>query len=163
MARSLFSHRELIARFAWREILGRYKGTYLGLLWSFINPLFTLAVYTLVFGIVLKVSFGTAAGSGNLDFALNFFCGLILYNVFSSCVGRASELIVENPNYVKKVVFPLEILPVAIHGSSLLDAGMGMAILIPALIVFCPELSSTLYLFPLVLLPLSALTLPASP
>ncbi|MCP4664725.1 MAG: ABC transporter permease, partial [Deltaproteobacteria bacterium] len=101
----------------------------------------------------------SGADAGRLDFALNLFCGLILYNVFSSCVGKAPDLVVGNRNYVKRVVFPLEVLPVAVLGSSLVDAAMSLAILIPALLIFSPKISSTLYLFPLVFIPLCAMTL----
>jgi lipopolysaccharide transport system permease protein len=112
-----------------------------------------------VFGVILKVNFGAGFGRSVMDFAVNFYCGLIVYNVFATCVGRAPRLVLENPNYVKKVVFPLEVLPVAILASSLVDAAMGLAILVPVLIIFSPKLSSTMYLFPLVLLPLCALSL----
>jgi lipopolysaccharide transport system permease protein len=159
MVRSLSERRDLISQFTRREVVGRYKGTYLGLIWSFINPLMTLAVYTLVFGVILKVNFGAGFGRSVMDFAVNFYCGLIVYNVFATCVGRAPRLVLENPNYVKKVVFPLEVLPVAILASSLVDAAMGLAILVPVIIIFSPKLSSTMYLFPLVLLPLCALSL----
>ncbi len=159
MFRSLFSFRSVIRQFTWSEVIGRYKGTYLGLVWSVINPLMTLVVYTLVFGIILKVGFGDGLGHGQSGFALNFFCGLTVYNVFSNRVGRAPGLIVRNPNYVKKVVFPLEVLPVAVLASSLVNAVIGLAILIPALALFSPKVSSTMWLFPLVLLPLCALSL----
>src|SRR4030042_2967925 len=118
MLRNLYQSRSIIRQFTWREAIGRYKGAYLGLIWALINPLMTLVVYTLVFGVILKVGFGSG---GKLSvFVLNFFCGLIVYNVFAQCVGRAATLIRDNPNYVKKVIFPLEIMPVAILGSSLL-------------------------------------------
>jgi len=149
----------MIKQFAWREVVGRYKGTYLGLVWSLLNPLLTLAVYTVVFGVVLKAKFGPAAEAGTAQFALALFCGIIIYNVFSVCVSKAPSAIYEQPNLVKKVVFPLEILPVAMLAASIVNAGFGLAILIPALLIFSPNLSSTIYMFPLVLLPLCALSL----
>jgi len=157
MLRNLYQLRSIITQFTWREAIGRYKGTYLGLVWAVVNPLLTLAVYTLVFGVILKVGFGSEGGLS--AFILNFFCGLIVYNVFAQCVGRASNLIRDNPNYVKKVIFPLEILPVAILGSSLIHGLIGLIILIPAVVIFGPKISATMWLFPLVLLPLCALSL----
>ncbi len=157
MLRNLFLLRSIIGQFIWREAIGRYRGAYLGLIWALINPLMTLVVYTLVFGIILRVGF--AAEGGLSLFVLNFFCGLIVYNVFAQSVGRSPTLIRDNPNYVKKVIFPLEILPVAILGSSLLHGVLGLVILMPALVIFGPKISSTMWLFPLILLPLCALTL----
>lgn len=157
MLRDLYKLRSIIRQFTWREAMGRYKGTYLGLIWALVNPLMTLVVYTLVFGVILKVGFGSG---GNLSvFVINFFCGLIVYNVFAQCVGRAPTLIRDNPNYVKKVIFPLEILPVAILGSSLIHGLLGLAILIPAIVIFGANISGAIWLFPLVLLPLCALSL----
>ncbi|MCP4667813.1 MAG: ABC transporter permease, partial [Deltaproteobacteria bacterium] len=100
----LFRLNGLIRQLTKREVIGRYKGTYLGLAWSLINPLVLLAVYTFVFAIIFNARFGSGADAGRLDFALNLFCGLILYNVFSSCVGKAPDLVVGNRNYVKRVV-----------------------------------------------------------
>ena len=157
MLRNLYQSRSVIKQFTWREAMGRYRGTYLGLIWALVNPLMTLAVYTLVFGVILKVGFGSG---GKLSvFVLNFFCGLIVYNVFAQSVSRAPSLIRDNPNYVKKVIFPLEILPVAILGSSLIHGLIGLAILIPAMVIFGANISATICLFPLLLLPLCALTL----
>jgi len=159
MFRSLFSHREIIRQFAWREVVGRYKGTYLGLFWSLLNPLMTLAVYTVVFGIILKAKFVPDAEDGTARFALALFCGIIIYNIFSVCASKAPSAIYENPSLVKKVVFPLEVLPVAMLVASIVNAGFGLAILIPALLILSPNVSPTMYMFPLVLLPLCALSL----
>ena len=84
----------------------------LGLLWSFLNPLLVLALYTFVFGVVFRARWPNM-GDGRLsDFALVLFCGLIVLNLFGECLSRAPGLVIANPNYVKKVMFPLEILPV---------------------------------------------------
>ena len=111
---SIWQHRELIWRLSEREIKGRYRGSILGLSWSFMQPLTMLAVYTLVFSQVFKARWGTGEDVGPLAFAVNLFAGLIVFNLFSECLNRAPGLILANPNYVKKVVFPLEVLaPVA--------------------------------------------------
>lgn len=158
MIRNLSAHRSLIKRFAWRDAVLRYKGSYLGILWSFLVPLMMLAVYTLVFGVIFQSRWDSTGGS-RIDFVLDLFCGLIMFNVFAECVQRAPGLILANPNYVKRVVFPLEVLPVAAVGASLINAGFGLLILIPATIVVHHGISSTMWMFPLVLVPLCSLTL----
>jgi lipopolysaccharide transport system permease protein len=107
---SIWRHRELIWRLSEREIQGRYRGSILGLSWSFVQPLTMLAVYTLVFSQVFKARWGTGEDLGPLAFAVNLFAGLIVFNLFSECLNRAPGLVLANPNYVKKVVFPLEVL-----------------------------------------------------
>ena len=110
-------NRDLIRQFTQREIEGRYKGSFLGLFWSFINPLVMLLIYTFVFGVVFKARWPNAKTDNLGEFAVTLFCGLIAYNIFSECVGRAASLIAGVPNYVKKVIFPLEILPISVVGS----------------------------------------------
>ncbi len=110
MIASLWRHRELIRASVKREILGRYRGSAMGLLWSFFNPVFMLTVYTFVFSEVFKARW-SAGSESKTEFALVLFAGLIVFNLFSECINRAPSLILSNPNYVKKVVFPLEILP----------------------------------------------------
>lgn len=115
-----------------------------------------------MFGLFLKASFNAVSDAGRLDFPLNLFCGLIVYNVFAGTVGRAPALIVGNPNYVKKVVFPLEVLPVSVLASSLASAAGGLAILIPIVLFTRPDASPAMLLFPLLLVPLCALSLGAA-
>lgn len=159
MVFNLFSKRDLISKFTWRDVLGRYKGTYLGMIWSLLNPLMTLAVYTFVFGVILKAKFVSGSSGGYGAYALVLFTGIIVFNVFSVCISRAPLLIADKPNYVKRVVFPLEILPVAALGSSLISAGLGFIVLLPALVIFSSKISTTIHMFPFILLPLCALTL----
>jgi lipopolysaccharide transport system permease protein len=135
-----------------REVIGRYRGSFLGLLWSFVNPVLMLAIYTFVFGFVFKARWG----QGDIDqyqFALVLFTGLIIFNLFSECISRAPGLILANINYVKKVVFPLEILPWVALGSNLFHAGINLLVLlIFMLLLGQPFCWSMLYL-PLILLP----------
>jgi lipopolysaccharide transport system permease protein len=121
--------RELITQLIWREVAGRYRGSFAGLLWSFLNPLFSLAMYTFVFGVVFKARWGLQSES-TFDFALVLFAGLIVHGLLAECIGRAPYLILGNPGYVKQVVFPLEILPVVALGSSLFHAAISVGILI---------------------------------
>lgn len=104
-----------------REVLGRYRGSLLGIMWSFFNPVFMLAVYTFVFSVVFKARWGGGEES-KAQFAIVLFAGLLVFNLFADCVSRAPSLILANVNYVKKVVFPLEILPWVAFGSSLFHA-----------------------------------------
>ena len=96
----LWRHRQLIHASAKREVLGRYRGSVLGLFWSFFNPLFMLAIYTFVFSVVFKARWNAGSDS-KTEFALVLFAGLIVFNLFAECINRAPTLILSNPNYVK--------------------------------------------------------------
>ena len=150
--RSFWHNRGLIRASAKREILGRYRGSMLGLLWSFFNPLFVLAVYTFVFSVVFKARWNTNSTS-KTEFALVLFAGLIIFNLFSECISKAPTLVLSNPNYVKKVVFPLETLPIITMLSSLFHGLISLIVwLLAYLILFGTPHITALYL-PLVLLP----------
>jgi lipopolysaccharide transport system permease protein len=159
MAHNLWRHRDLIRQFTRREVEGRYKGSFLGLFWSFVNPLVLLLIYTFVFGVVFKARWPNARTDNLGEFAITLFCGLITFTVFSECVGRAPALVVGVPNYVKKVVFPLEILPVSTLGAALFHAGVSLAILLAANLLMSGTLPWTLVFVPLVALPLICLSL----
>jgi len=131
---SIWRNRELLRALAGREILGRYRGSVLGVLWSFATPLLMLAVYTFVFGEIFKSRWGADGGSKS-EFALLLFLGLIVFNLFAECVNRAPSLMVSNVNYVKKVVFPLEILPGALMLSALFHAVVGLGVWLVAYVL----------------------------
>jgi lipopolysaccharide transport system permease protein len=153
MLASLWRHRGLIMASTQREVLGRYKGSVLGLLWSFFNPLFMLAVYTFVFSVIFK-SRWNADSESKTEFALILFAGLIVFNLFAECLNRAPSLILSNANYVKKVVFPLDILPFVSMLSALYHALISLGVwLVTYLAIFgLPPL--TALLLPLTLIPL---------
>ena len=156
---NLYHHRDLLRQFVRRDIEGRYKGSFLGLIWSFINPLLMLMIYSFIFSIVFKARW-KPQGEVNLgEFAITLFAGLIAYNIFSETVNRASGLIIANPNYVKKVIFPLEILPVSALGGTIFHALISVAILIVGKLLIMGSLSPIMLLLPLVLFPLLCLTL----
>ena len=158
MFTSLWRNRELILASTRREIQGRYRGSFLGLLWSFLNPLFMLAVYTFVFSVVFKARWNVESAS-KTEFALVLFAGLIVFNLFGETINRAPTLIVSNPNYVKKVIFPLQILPVVALLSALFHAMVSLGVwLLAYLILFGMPHATMLYL-PLVILPFLLLTL----
>ena len=127
MFASLWRNWELTKASAKREVLGRYRGSVLGLMWSFFNPLFMLAVFTFVFSFIFQARWGGGSGS-KPEFALVLFAGLIIFNLFAECINRAPGLILSNPNYVKKIVFPLEILPFVGLLSALFHALISLAV-----------------------------------
>ena len=112
MLKSFGKNRDLIFQLASREIKSRYKGSFLGLTWSFINPLLMLTIYTFVFTVAFKARWGVETENNKAEFALVLFTGLILHALLAEILSNAPNLILNNSNYVKKVVFPLEILTV---------------------------------------------------
>ncbi|HWZ95456.1 MAG TPA: ABC transporter permease [Opitutaceae bacterium] len=110
--------RDLWWQFTVRAVELRHRGSHLGLLWSVLNPLLMLGLYMFVFGFIFPNKFGVLAKETPVDFALALFLGLSLYNVIAETLGIAPTLIVGNPNLVKKVVFPLEVLPLSQIGAS---------------------------------------------
>jgi lipopolysaccharide transport system permease protein len=160
MAQNLWAQRELIGQFTKREVLSRYKGSVLGLVWSFVTPLLMLTVYTFVFSVIFKARWGSElSDSSPVGFALTLFTGLVAFTVFSESVSRAPLLIVNNPNYVKKVVFPLEILPVSVLNSALLNSLVSLAVLLVANLSVHGFIPWTLIFLPLMYLPLIFLCL----
>ncbi|MDB5894738.1 MAG: sugar transporter permease [Rhodoferax sp.] len=161
LIRSLRAHRHLVATLVAREVVGRYRGSMLGLFWSFFNPVLMLAVYTVIFSTVFKARW-TPGSESKTEFALVLFSGLMMFNFFSECVNRAPTVILANANYVKKVVFPLEVLPVVMLGS----AGFHLLVsLLVWLIFYCAVMGLphwTLLQLPLAILPLVLLTLGAT-
>ena len=109
-----------------REFSGRYRGSFGGVLWALVQPLFMLAVYTVAFGVILQARW--AATGDTTDYALMLFAGLIVFNAFSECLNQTTGLITSNPNFVKKVVFPLELLPVITVITALAHALIGIAV-----------------------------------
>jgi lipopolysaccharide transport system permease protein len=153
MFASVWRNRGLIKASAKREVLGRYRGSVMGILWSFFNPLFMLAVYTFVFSEVFKAKWNTGSDS-KTEFALVLFAGLIVFNLFADCINRAPGLILSNVNYVKKVVFPLEILPWVALSSSLFHGTISLAVWLIAYAVFFGVPHATVLYLPIIVLPL---------
>lgn len=160
VSRQLWARRALTRQLTRREIEGRYRGSFLGLLWSFISPLVLLGVYTFVGGVVLRIRWPGGASAGTLgEFALMLFAGLIAYNVLGECLSRAPTLVVAVPNYVKRVVFPLEVLPLSVLGSALFHAAVSLAVLLAFALAYGQPLYWTAALVPLVAVPLALLSL----
>ncbi|MEB3203022.1 MAG: ABC transporter permease [Synechococcus sp.] len=108
--KKLWIERALLSQLIQREVAGRYRGSLLGWGWTVANPLLMLAVYTFVFSTVFKARWPDLQQAGPIGFAINLFAGLIVFNCFSECAGKAPTLILAQPNYVTKVIFPLELL-----------------------------------------------------
>lgn len=148
----------LLRQLTWREIEARYRGSLLGVLWSVLTPLFMLAVFTFVFAVVLKTRWG-ATDASTLDFALIIFAGLTTFSLFSEVINRAPTLVTMQPNLVKKVVFPVELLPVVAFGSALFQATVAMVLLVCFQMAFGSGFHMAALLLPALLLPLSLFTL----
>ncbi len=159
LARKLWRHRDLIVQLTRREIEGRYRGAYLGILWSLAHPLLMLTVYTLVFGVIFQSRWPQARTDSLADFALILFAGLSAYSCFSETVGRAAGAVVSVPNYVKKVIFPLEVLPISILGSALFHMLISISVLLVVHLAIGGGMPWTVILLPLVSLPLIFLSL----
>lgn len=154
MFTSFWRNRHLIWQMVRREIAARYRGSIIGLAWSFINPLLMLAVYTFVFSVVFKARWGTGENESQAQFAIILFVGLIVFGLFAETVNRAPRQIISNANYVKKVVFPLEILSLVSLGAVLFHSMISLLVLLLAQLIINQSIPWTAVLFPLVLLPL---------
>ena len=162
MLRSLWENRVLILQMSKREVAGRYKGSVMGLLWSFLNPLFMLVVYTFFFAVVFKSRWGTApAGTEESKtlFAVLLFVGMIVHSLFAEVLNRAPNLILGNVNYVKKVVFPLEILPAISMGTALFHSLVSVLVLLLVFFATNGYIHWTFVYLPFILLPLVIFTI----
>lgn len=151
--------RPIFKQFLRREILGRYRGSMLGITWAFINPLLMLAVYTFVFVDVFKARWHGVEELGGVAFAQRLFAGLMVFTLFSEVVARAPNLIVEQINLVKKVAFPLELFIFITLGSALFHFVVSTLILLLSLLALGGPLSFSILLLPVVILPLLPLVL----
>lgn len=157
-ARSMVGNRSLIYSLAKREVLGRYKGSALGLAWSFFNPVLMLTVYTFFFAVVFKSRWGTTGSDSKTEFAVILFVGMIMHGLFAEILNRAPRLIIDNVNYVKKVVFPVEILSAVSICVALFHAVVSLVVLLLAFVIFNGFLQWTAIFVPLVILPLVILS-----
>lgn len=146
---SLWLHRSLLIELTKREFSGRYQGSFGGIVWSFAQPLFLLSVYTIAFGVILKARWGFAGSTA--EYALMLFAGLIIFNIFSECLSKSTTLVTGNPNFVKKVVFPLELLPFVTAATVLIHALIGIAVWFLGYIFLFGAPKTTAILFPVIL------------
>jgi lipopolysaccharide transport system permease protein len=149
---SLWRNRSLVRALVKREVVGRYRGSVMGIAWSFFNPLLMLVIYTFVFSGVFKARWGVGVDESKTDFAIILFVGMIVHGLFSECVNRAPGLILSNVNYVKKVIFPLEILPWVAFGSALFHTTISLVVLLLAQLALGQQIPWTVILFPFILI-----------
>lgn len=152
---SFWRNRHLVLQLTRREIAGRYRGSLIGIAWSFLNPLLLLLVYTFVFSVVFKARWNINVEESKTDFAIILFAGMIVFSIFSEVINRAPGLIVSNVNFVKKVIFPLEILPWVLLGSVLFHGFVSLLVLLMVQFVLNHSIPWTIIFFPFVLLPLA--------
>lgn len=152
MVASFWRNRSLIYALSKREVVGRYRGSYFGILWSFFNPLLMLLVYTFVFSQIFKSKWDPQSDS-KTEFALVLFAGLLIFNIFSECLTQAPRLILNNANYVKKVVFPLEILPWVNLYSALFHGLISLLVWVLAYFLLFGIPNLTVLYLPLIILP----------
>lgn len=149
----LIQHRELLFRFTRRFIERQLKGSWLGFLWLWVNPLLQLALYAVVFGMIMGGDFGVSANAGPYDYTLGIFIGLAVLGMITETMGVSPTLILGNDNLVKKVVFPLEILPVAMVNSIAVRTGVSCFMALGFIATLGPGLSPAAFWFPVILLP----------
>lgn len=151
---SLRQHRKLIYQLAKREVLGRYRGSIAGLAWSFFNPLLMLAVYTFVFSYVFNARWAGSVEGSRAEFAVILFAGIMVHGFLSECISKAPNLVLGNASYVKKVVFPLEILTWSAVASAFFHMLITLTVLLIAQYLLLGRLPLTALYFPLVIFPL---------
>lgn len=153
--------RSLTWELAKRDVLGRYRGAHFGLLWSLLGPLFTLIIYSIAFGSIMKSRWVSSQGE-MADFTPILFLGIIVHGLFAECISRAPKLMQENASYVKRVVFPLPILSWVSILSALFHVAMNLIVFILIAGAYYHDLAATVVWVPVVLLPLVLLCVAAS-
>lgn len=161
MLSSFLRNRSLIFQLTKREVIGRYRGSVLGIAWSFFNPLIMLAVYTVVFSTVFQARWNVGSDS-KTEFALVLFIGMIVHGILAESMNNSPTLMLRNVNYVKKVVFPLEILPWVVLGSTLFHACVSLLVWSLFYLAVNYSLQWTFIFLPLVLIPLVLFSLGVS-
>lgn len=151
-AHTIFRKRSMILSFAWRDIQQRYQGSFLGLLWSILNPMVMLGVYTFVFGMIFKAKWGGV--NDTYLFAIGLYASLLAFNIFAEVLSRSPGIILSNASYVTKIIFPIEVFPVVLILSALFNYVIGLAVWVVAYLVFFGLPHVTILLIPVVLLPL---------
>ncbi len=146
--------RDLWWQFTVRAVEVKHRGSHLGIVWAVLNPLLLLTLYYVVFGVIFGGSFGMLPQETSRDFVLAMFLGLVLFTLFAETINISPTLIVANPNLVKKVVFPLEILPLAQVGASWFHLGIGLVLLLVGAVTAGRGVSLEALWLPVILVPL---------
>jgi lipopolysaccharide transport system permease protein len=157
---SVRAHGRLLRDLTWREIAGRYRGSWLGITWAGLQPLLMLAVYTFVFAVVFQARWSSVGGGGGkFDFALFVFVGVLMHGILAEGITRSPALVLANANYVKKVIFPLELLPLTVIGAAAFHALLALAILLVAIATLGGGLAWTALWMPVLMAPLLLMSL----
>ena len=156
---SLFKRRELLWQFLLRNVKSRHRGSVLGALWLVMNPLLMLGLYVFAFGVIFGGRFRDSADESTLDFALGIFLGLNVLNLISGVIGIAPSVIIGHSNFVKKVVFPLEILPAAMTGALAYDLLIGFSLCLTGIAILGPGLTLSALYIPIILCPVFLMAL----
>lgn len=151
-------HRSLTLELAKRDVLGRYRGASFGLLWSLISPFLMLMIYTFAFGTVMGGRWPQVE-AGTTSFSIILFAALIVHGFFAECLVKSPGLITNNPNFVKRVIFPIDILPWPLVLSALFHTGTTLVVFLVLRWIMDGQFSWTTVFFPLVMLPLLVLCL----
>ncbi len=160
LLRSLRQHWQLLLVMSWREIQGRYRGSLMGLVWTFVTPLLLLVIYTFVFTVVFKARWSIDTGeTGRASFAIVLFVGMIIHTLLAEVLMRGPGVMLGHANYVKKVIFPLELLPLALYLSALFHFIISIVVLLLAMLLLGHPWHATALLLPLTLMPLMPLLL----
>lgn len=142
---------DLVLSLTKRELAARYRGSILGIVWALLTPLVMISIFTLIFAGIFKAKFG--ASSSHWDYALYLFCGLLPWNAFQESVQMSASTIVAHANLVKRVVFPLETLPLSLSLAGVANQMFGTVVLLVAAIVLRHQLHATIIFLPLLLIP----------
>lgn len=153
-------YRRVIGHLTRRDIAVRYRGSLLGTLWAVLNPLLLLVAYTFVFTTIFRMKWNVGLDN-KAQFAIVVFAGMVVHGFFADCAGRAPGLVIANANYVKRVVFPLDVLPWVCVLSALFHTAIGLVVLLGFVLVESGSLPPTVALVPLVMLPLVVLSVGA--
>jgi lipopolysaccharide transport system permease protein len=151
-------NKNLLINLVRRDIAVRYKESVIGLFWSFINPILMLSVYSFVFSDVFKAKWSNESGEKS-EYAVITFCGLIIFNFFAECLSRAPFLVIGNVNYVKKVVFPLELLSIVSACTALYHLLISLIVWVVFHSIFIGYPPATIAYVPLLLIPLLLMTI----
>lgn len=158
LARSVKDNGFILRSLVRNEIMARYSNTMLGVVWSLVNPLVMILIYSFVFGVIFQVRFGKLAGAAEMPYGIILFSGLLLHIFLAETLLRSQSVILENPNYVKRVIFPLEILPLTMLLANLIHAGVALLVLIAVILVAGFSIPPTALLLPVIWAPLVLVT-----
>ena len=145
---NIFRKNDLFWQFLLRNVKSRHRGSLLGAFWLFLNPLLMLSLYVFAFGVVFGGRFTDSPEESTIDYALGVFLGLSVMGLVSGIIGTSPGIIVGHPNFVKKVVFPLEILPAAMVGALAYDLIIGIALCLVGILIVGSEISLSIIFYP---------------